>query len=170
MKDLYNEGEVIKLADEVTKSVAEKCKEMICDASYDTMSSYLYEHYTNNKEKIEGELIASITEEYVKNPTEYKYAKLRKKMWDEHKKEMTEVLTDEAIKESVEKVIMDYTHRDYHFEWQWKDAIARIILERWDVFKDDKRINDAFGRERDSLQSEVRYLKERLAEIGELAD
>jgi len=170
MKDIYSKEKVEKLAEEVISSVRDKVKDQIADAVYGSLSGYLYEHYTNNKEKIEGELINSIVDEYKKSPKEYKFAKLREKMFIENKEGLTKVLTDEAIYKSVEDVIEQYTHRNYHFEWRWKDGIARFILENLEKFKDDKRINDWFSRELQRKDNTIRNLEEQLAEIKDLVD
>ena len=170
MKNIYEEKEIEELSEKVLLSVRDKVKEQIADAVYTNLSSYLYQHYTNNKGKIEQELIDSIAEEYVKNPTDYKFAKLREKMFQENKDLLTKTLTDEAIQKSVEVVIEEYTHRDYHFEWRWKDGIANFILKNWDKFKDDKRINEKFGRELEQGQSTIKRLEEKLREVADIAE
>ena len=168
MKDIYEEKEIEELSDKVLLSVRDKVKEQIADAVYDNLSSYLYDHYRNNKDKIEGELITSITEEYVKNPKDYKFAKLREKMFKENKDLLIKTLTDEAIQKSVENVINEYTHRDYHFAWRWKDGIANFIVNNWDKFKDDKNINEKFGRELEQKQSRIDRLEEKIKEISDI--
>lgn len=170
MKDIYNKEDVDKVALAVVNEVKEKAQELILDSVYNQLSGYLYEHYVNNKNKIENELICSITEEYVKNPKEYKYKDLRAKMFLENKEEIIKVLTDEAIYQSVENVIEQYTHRNYHFEWRWKDGIARFILENFDKFKDDERVNDWIGRRIKMQDDRIKYLEEQLSEINELSN
>lgn len=166
--ELFNEKQAEELANKVLVSVKEKIKEQIADEFYNNLSGYLYEHYDNVKDKINGELIQAITEEYVKNPSEYKFADLRRKMFDENKDVLVKTLTDEAIKNSVENVMLEYTHRDYHFSWKWKDGIVKFILKNWDNFKDDERINEAFGRELDNRQNYIDSLKKQLDEIRDL--
>jgi len=170
MKDIYEEKEIEELSEKVLSSVREKVKEQIGDAVYYNLSAYLYEHYTGNKNKIEKELIDSITEEYVKNPTDYKFAKLREKMFKENKDLLVKTLTNEAIQKSVEDVIMEYTHRDYHFKWQWREGIAKFILNNWDNFKDDKIINEMFGRELEQKQSRINWLEEKLREVSDVLE
>lgn len=167
---IYTEKQVEDLSENVLASVRDKVKEQIGDAIYSHLGSFLYEHYSNNKDKIEGEIISEITEQYVKNPTQYKYNNLRKKIWDENKDEIVKVLSDEAIKDSVENVMMEYTHRDYHFSWKWKDAIVKVILKNWDKFKDDERIKQAFGRELENRQSHINSLEQQLREIRDMAE
>jgi len=167
---LFTEKQVEELGEKVLADVREKVKEQIGDAVYSHLGSFLYEHYTNMRDKIKEELIKEITEQYVKNPKDYNYKDLRRKIWEENKDEIVKTLTNEAIKDSVENVIMEYTHRDYHFSWQWKDHIVKIILQNWDKFKDDERIKEAFGRELDNRQSYINSLEQQLQEIKDIAE
>jgi len=170
LNKIFTEKQVEELGEAVIGSVKDKIKEQIEEAVYSNMRDYLYDHYTNVKSRVQTELIDEITEQYVKDPSNYKYDKLRRKIWDENKDEIVKSLTDEAIKDSVENVIMEYTHRDYHFSWRWKDEIVKLILKNWDKFKDDERIQSAFGRELDNRQSYIENLKRQLEEIKSIAD
>ena len=168
MKDVFKEEDVTKVAELILSGVQDKIKEQISDAFYEETSSYLYEHYTNNKDKIEGELIASIAETYVKDPTNYKFNKLREKMFEENKGTLTRALTEEAIKEDIQNVIKQYTHRDYHFSWQWHDGIAQFIKNNWKLFEGNKRIEESFTRTLKQQEATIERLEEQLREIGEL--
>lgn len=170
MKDIYNQLEIERVAQGVITSVKGKIEEEILEQTYRKIEEYLYEHYQNNKAKIEEELINSIAEEYIENPKEYKFAKLRKKMFAENKEMLTKVLTDEAIYSRVEAVIEQYTHRNYFFEWRWKDGIARFILENFEKFKDDERVNRWIGRELEMLRTKNDQLQNRLHEVAHLLD
>ena len=170
MLDIYKQEDIEKIAQDVVDSVAENIKENVLDAVHDEISGYLYEHYVNNKNKVEAELIKSITEEFVKNPNDYKFADLRKKMFFENKEVLSSALTDEGIKNSIEDVIEKYTHRNYHFEWKWKDGIARFILENFDKFKDDSRVNEWIGRQLKMKDSRIAYLEEELNKIREITN
>lgn len=170
LNKIFTDKEAEDVAEKVLASVRDKIKEQIGDSIYTHLSGFLYEHYTNHKEKIREELIREITEEFVNNPSSYVFSNLRKKLWQENKVGLTATLTDEAIKNSVEKIIHQYTHKEYPFSWQWKDAIVKIILENWDSFKDDGRINAAFGRELDRRQNYITHLEQKLREISQEAD
>lgn len=170
MNQLFTEKQVEELGEKVLADVRDKVKEQIGDAIYSHLGSFLYEHYTNMGDKIKGELIKEITEQYIKNPKDYNYKDLRRKIWEENKNEIVKTLTDEAIKDSVENVIMEYTHRDYFFSWQWKDNIVKIILKNWDKFKDDERIKAQFGRELENRQSYINSLEQQLKEIKNIAE
>lgn len=166
MLDIYKEEEVSRLANEIAKESSEKLKDILLDKFYEDISSYLYQHYQNNKQNVEGELIQSICEEYVKNPKDYKFANLREKMFLENKEEMIKTLTDEAIYKSVEDVIQKYTSRNYRFEWKWKDGIARFILENFSQFKDDERVNDWIGHRIKMKNDRINWLEEKLREVS----
>lgn len=170
LNKIFTEEQVKELGEKVLADVRDKVKEQIGDAIYLHLGSFLYEHYTNMRDKIKGELIKEITEQYVKNPKDYVYKDLRRKIWEENKSEIVKTLTDEAIKDGVENVIMEYTHRDYYFNWQWKDNIVRIILKNWDKFKDDERIKAQFGRELENRQSYINSLEQQLEEVKNIIE
>lgn len=170
MIDVFVEEDVNKMVDKFAKESAEKLKDILCDKFYADVNNYLYEHYSNNKEKIENDLIRSITEEYIKDPKQYKFSSLREKMFKENKEEIVKTLSDEAIQKSVEDVIEKYTHRDYHFEWRWKDGIAKFILDNFEKFKDDKRVDDWIGRELESKENRIKWLEEKLREVSDVLD
>jgi len=167
---IITEKQVEDIAERILAKTRDKIKDQIGDGFYNELRNYCYEHYTNHKDRVEAELIDEITEKFVKEPDLYKFGNLRKKIWYENKDEIVKTLTDEAIKDSVENVIQDYTHRDYHFNWQWKDGIVEIILKNWDKFKDDERIKEAFGRELNKQQSLIDSLKHQLQEIKNITD
>ncbi len=106
-----------------------------------------------------------ITEEFIQNPMQYKFAKLREKLFFENKDLLTKTLTDEAIMLSVENVIENYTHRNYQFDWRWKDAIVKIIGENWHKFKDDERVNNGLLRQIENLKSQVNSLQQKLNDV-----
>lgn len=170
MFQIYNEKEVEQLADKYIKTLSEKIKSDIADDIYRNLSDYLYEHYRNFKDKVKTDLINDIVEEFVKNPKDYKFYKLRERLFNDNKELLIKTLTDEAIEKSVEDVIEEYTHRNYHFNWKWKDAIVKIILNNWDKFKDDERIKEQFGRELERKNEWIKCLENQLSEIRSIAE
>jgi len=167
---LYDENEVDRIAQKVLDATKEKINDQITDKIYDSLSDYLYEHYQNNKDKIMDELIREISDDYITNPDNYKFRELRTKIFHEHKLEILESLTDQAITVSMENILCEYTHRDYTFNWKWKDGIVALILKDWDLFKDDERINYQFGREIDRLKSRIISLEEKLRTVSEAVE
>lgn len=165
MKDIYKEEDINNFVDSFAKKTTEKLKEDLLNDFYGTVHDYIYEHYNNFKDDVERELINSITEKYKKDPKDYKFSELRKKMFVENKEEITKVLTDEAIYESVEKVIEQYTHKDYRFNWRWKEGIVKIIWENWHKFKDDEKIKNGFDRIIDRQKERITFLENKLIEI-----
>jgi hypothetical protein len=156
-------------ATEVAKKILSKtCKKLIDEINsvfYSETESYLYEIYTNLKSKIETELIDDVTERFIKDPMHYKYYELRKKIFNENKEEILKPLTDDAIIQTMENILLQYTHRENYFNWQWKDGIVKLILENWDKFKDDERINENFGRKLKQLQDQNMKLTNQLNEL-----
>ena len=170
LNKIITSKEVEDIGEKVLSEIREKIKEQIADSMYTHLESYLYEHYENHKDKVERELIKAITEEYVKEPSLYKYSALRKKLWEENKEEIIETLTDEAIKGNMENILERYTNKDYHFNWQWKDGIVKVVLENWDKFKDDERIKDGFGRELELKNDRIKSLEGQLEELKQVLE
>ena len=168
MVDVYKEEDVIKLADEFAKKSVDKLKGDLVDAFYQDVSNYLHEHYQNNQNRIERQLISSICEEYVKDPKNYKFADLRKKMFLENKEEIVKTLSDEAIASSVENVIEQRISRDYHFEWRWKDGIAKFVVENLEMFKEDKRVQEWITRDIKRRDDRIAWLEEKLREVSDV--
>ena len=95
--------------------------------------------------------------------------KLRQKLFNENKKLLTEILTDEAIEKSVENVIWQHLDKNYYFNWKWADAIVRIIGENWHKFKDDERINNGLLHQIEQLKSQINNLQEQLNSVQNVA-
>lgn len=165
MNDSLNEEQVNALAGGVLKKLKDGLVEQVADEFYTQMSCYLYDHYTSHKDKVFDGVLAEVVDKYRTEPRGGKFAELRKRMFEDNKETLTATLTDEAIMKSLEKALMEYTHRDYHFNWQWKEGIVKVILQNWDSFKDDPRINDAFGRALQRKDERIKYLEEKLGEV-----
>lgn len=166
----FSEQDVEVFGKKVLAKITDKVKEDIADAFYTTYAYYLDEHYSNAKSKIEAKVIEQITEKYVKDPTSYKYNDLRRKIWDEHKDEILPSLTDEAITDSMQNTLECYTHRDYRFSWKWKENIARLIVDNFELFRDDERVMSVFGRELENKNSRIASLEQKIREIEEITD
>lgn len=164
LNKIATEETVNEISESILASVRDKIKDQIADSFYKRMETYLYEHYDNHKDKIEAKLIEQITEEFVSDPKQYKFKKFREKLFHENKELLVKTLSNEAIEQSVENVFLEYTHRDYTFDWEWKDAIVRIILEHWQDLKDDERIKSKFSREIDNLKGQISFLRSQLDE------
>ena len=139
--------------------------DLISDEFYDQIQAYLYQHYDNFKDRIESELIKKITEEFIENPKNHKFSDLRKKIFTENKELLTKVLQDEVIFNNVEDIIIEYTRKEYHFNWRWMNGIAEVIKKNWNLFKDDKNINQSFGREIERLTRTIKCLEEKISDI-----
>jgi hypothetical protein len=165
LNKVFTEEQINDASTKILKASITKITDELQGKFSDEMESWIYEHYLNSKSKIENELIREITEEFIQNPMQYKFAKLRKKLFLDNKEVLTKTLTDEAIMLSVENVIEIYTHRNYQFEWRWKDAIVEIIGKNWHKFKDDERVNNGLLRKIENLKSQVNSLQQKLNDV-----
>jgi hypothetical protein len=167
LDSVFTEKQVEEVSDKILKSTVEKFKSELSDNFYNGMSVFLYEHYENISEDIHRKLIDEITEEFVSRPSDYRFYKLRQKLFNENKEILVKELTDEAIQKSVSDVIWEYTDRNYSFSWKWKDAIVKIIIENWHQLKDDERINNGLLRQIEQLRSQVNCLREKFNSLRE---
>ena len=165
LNDVFTEKQVDEVSAKILKLTIDKFKDELSGKFYNEMSSFLYEHYSNASDTIHKRLIDEITEEFVTNPKDYKFLKLRQKLFNENKELFISILTDEAIEKSVNNIIWQNTNNDYHFSWKWIDAIIRIIGENWHKFKDDERVNNGLLRKIDSLKSQISHLQEKLNDV-----
>ena len=165
LNEVFTEKQVDEESDKILKSTIEKIKSELSDKFYNEMSSFIYEHYSNASDTIHENIVKEITEEFVTEPKNYKFFKLRQKLFNENKDLLIGILTDEAIEKTVETVIWQYTDKDYHFNWKWTDAIVRIIGENWNKFKDDERVNNGLLRQIDQLKSQISHLQEKLNDV-----
>lgn len=163
--ELITEEQTAIIAGKVLAKITDKIKSDIGDAFYQEYSNYLYEHYLNNKDKIDEGLIAEITDKFIKDPAMYKYRELRDKIYHENKTGIDKKITEEVITKGVENVILAHTSDNYFFNWKWKDGIVATILSNWDRFKDDERIKEAFVKKINNLIERINYLENQLKEI-----
>ena len=165
LNELFTEKQVDEVSNKILKSTIEKIKSELSDKFYNEMNSFIYEHYSNASDEIHEKLIKEITDEFISDPKNYKFLKLRQKLFNENKELLTAIITDEAIEKSVENVIWQHTDKNYHFNWKWTDAIVRIIGENWHKFKDDERVNNGLLRQIEQLKSQIRSLQEQLNDV-----
>ena len=165
LNEVFTEKQVDEVSDKILKSTIEKIKSELSDKFYNEMSSFIYEHYNNASDTIHENIVKEITEEFVAEPKNYKFLKLRRKLFNENKDLLIGILTDEAIEKTVENVIWQHTDKGYHFNWKWTDAIVRIIGENWHKFKDDERVNNGLLRQIDQLKSQISHLQEKLNDV-----
>jgi hypothetical protein len=165
LNKLFTEQEVEIVSEKILTATKDKIKEQISEAFYKETSDYLYQHYDNFKDGLKSSLIKEITEQYVNEPANYQFRELRNKLFAENKEEILKSLTDHAIFETVESILLEYTHKKQMFSWKWNESIAKIILNNWETFKDDERIQMTFGREIDNLKRQIRFLQEKINDV-----
>lgn len=165
LNSVFTEKQVDEVSNKILKSTIEKIKSELSDKFYNEMSILIYEHYNNASDEIHEKLIKEITDEFISDPKNYKFLKLRQKLFNENKELLTKIITDEVIEKSVENVIWQHTDKSYHFNWKWIDAIVRIIGENWYKLKDDERVNSGLLRQIEQLKSQISYLQEKLNSV-----
>jgi len=162
LNKVFTEEQINEVSQKILEKSIEKIKKEIGGNFYHELDDWIYEHYANAKERIEKELISEITERFIENPMESKYANLREKLFLENKELLTTILTDEAIQRGLESLMLGYTHKDYTFNHLWKDAVVKIILSNWGLFKDDERINDGLIRQINILKAQIVKLQKHI--------
>lgn len=167
LNEAFTAKQVEEVSDKILKSTIEKIKSELADKFYNEMSSFIYEHYSNASDTIHEKIVSEITEEFVTDPKNYKFKKLRQKLFNENKDLLIGILTDEAIEKTVENVIWQHTDKGYHFSWKWTDAIVRIICENWHKFKNDERVNNELLRQIYQLKSQIDQLKSQISRLQE---
>jgi len=162
LNEVFTEKQVEEVSDKILKSTIGKIKTELSDNFYNEMSSFINDYYNNISDTIHENIIKEITEEFVTDPKEYKFLKLRQKLFNENKELLIGILTDEAIEKIVETVIWQHTDKNYYFNWKWTDAIVRIIGENWHKFKDDEKINNGLLHQIEQLKSQISHLQSKL--------
>lgn len=171
LKNVFTEEQVTEVSDKILKLTLGKITNELNGTFYNEMASFLYEHYTNASGDIHKQLIKEIADQFIKEPKNHKFTELRKKLFIENKEHIITPLTDDFIEKNVESVILNHVcTEDYMFNWQWRDAVVKIVLANWDKFKDNERIQNSFGREIDSLKSQIQRLKQQLQEIQNIVE
>jgi hypothetical protein len=167
LNKLFTEEQVENVSEKILLNLKERIKDQIADSFYKETHNYLHEHYDNFKNGLKQDLIKEITDEYISNPANYQFRALRDRLFEENKDAILPALTDQVIKQSMEKILYEYTHTNAQFSWKWKEGIANLIIKNWDLFKDDERINNVFRREKENLEAKMVELKKRIAYFSE---
>lgn len=167
LEELMTEEKYVDIAHRVLERVKEKIKSELIDLWYREMENWLYEQYQNVESEIEYKIVDKFSDRFIKEPELYKYEELRTKIFEEHKDKLIPVLTDDFIKANLEKQFLYHTSNKYPYNWQWKDAIAEIIIDNWKLFEKDERINEKIVRELKNRDDLIDSLRKRLTELEE---
>lgn len=162
-----NEKEIEEVAGKILSSVRDKIVKQIANEFYDHYREFLYEHYQNYKSKIESELIKEFSDEFIKEPERYKYFELRKKLYEENKDTIDKALIKDVIEEGVGNTLRINTDSNFYFNYQWKEAVCRAILNNWDKFKDDERVKIFFGNALENRQVRIKELEDEIKKLIE---
>lgn len=164
LNKVITEEQVTDLSMKVLKGTIGKITDELNNQFYKELEGYMYQVYDNVKDKIRREMVAELGKDFLKEPDKAEFSDIRKYMFAEHKGEILATLTDDAILHSMQIYMMNYTNHEHYFNWKWKDNICRLIIENWDKFKDDERIQANFGREMEMLKNRIKSLELQLDE------
>ena len=163
MKDFLNQKRANKLARRILEELKDELVEIIGEGLFSQYSSHLDECYRSTKSHIEEELISSIVDEFIENPKDYKFSKLRTKLFRENKKTLTEVLTKDAIYNEVCKIIIGKIDKKKNdLAWQWRKGIGRFIRNNYNLFQNDKTIMADHVAEIKKIKDENKLLRKAL--------
>lgn len=149
------------ILDKILPNLSEK----LTNEFYNGVEGFLFEHYQNHKSKVHSELIKELSDEYVKDPNDYKFASVRKRIFEENKEEIFAAMQQWITQSNLEANIIGQLGEGNYFNWKWKDGIADFILNNWDMFKDDERVNSRHLQIIQNLKNEVAGLKSLIHEL-----
>lgn len=86
-------------------SLSDRFKDNMSNEFYNQMQSFLYEHYANAENDIQKNLISKISDEFIKNSKDYKFQKLRERLFDENKELLIDLLTEDSLRKYIENII-----------------------------------------------------------------
>ena len=162
LKKLFTEEKVSEVAEKILAATRDKFFEQLNQSFYKETSDYLYEHYNNFHDGLKKDLIKEITEEFVSDPTSYQFREFRSQLFKEHKTEISSALTDQAIYETLETIILNYSHKDATFSWRWNEGLANFLLTNFDKFKDNERFNSPLLKEIERLKYTINNMQSKI--------
>ena len=175
--EIFNEDQVTSIADKVLIQCLDRIKEDFSSTYYNEMRSYLHEHYDNAKNDAEKNLITTLAEEFIADPTHHKYFPIRKALIRDNMDLLIPILTDTLIKDEVSKVVWDHLASGVPFQWRWEEYVLKAITANWEQIKDLPGINKgllrsiatkeaSWSRERAKLTQELNHYKKALVNIS----
>jgi len=171
LNNIFTDQSVNDVSEKILKLTIEKIKDSLSNEFYNQMSGFIYEHYENARDSIERGLIDEITDNFIDNPLNYKYTKLRKKIFDENRDVIIPLLTREAIESSVENIIWDRLSDNYHFSWRWRESVVKMIVENIDTILSNEKIGEqGLLREIGNMKRRIAYLENELSNREMLSD
>lgn len=170
LEEVMSEEKYTEIAGNILDKLKKKITDELTETWYQEMQSYLYDQYSNVADNIEGKLIDKIAERFVKDKKSYKFKDIRKQLFADNREELVSILTDDMVKEHLENVFLEYTNKDYYFDWQWLDGIVKTICKNWNLFEHDKRINEQIVRELKRKDETIEWYKNKLVEIQGISE
>lgn len=162
LQKLFTEEQVNNVAEKILAATKDKFFEQLNQSFYKETSDYLYEHYNNFQSGLKNDLIKEITEQFVSDPSNYQFRELRNKLFKENKDEIVTALTDQAIYETLETIILNYSHKDATFSWRWNEGLVNFLLTNFDKFKDNERFNSPLLKEIERLKYTINNMQSKI--------
>ena len=97
LNKVFTEQQVEEVSEKILKSTIKKVKSELTNNFYNEMNDFIYQHYNNASDKIHERLIEEITDEFIAEPKDYKFLKLRQKLFNENKEVLTTILISELL-------------------------------------------------------------------------
>lgn len=164
LKEIFTEQEVIEVSEKILSKTIDRIKNEIEGKFYNEMKDFLYQHYDNISDDVHKKLIQEISDEFISDPNNYKFVSLRRKMFDENKDLMIDILTDEFIKNKMEDVFWQRFNNDNFFKFKWVEGIVKLISENYNEIIKDESINSALLKEIKNLKEKNIYLQNKINE------
>lgn len=165
VENLFTKEEVEKVSDRILSLTLDKFKDNMSNEFYNQMQSFLYEHYANAENDIQKNLISKISDEFIKNPKDYKFQKLRERLFDENKELLIDLLTEDSLRKYIENIIWDNIQDNHLFNWKWTEKIVKILSENSDKFENNKSLISEFLKQIEQLNAQISYLKSLVNEL-----
>lgn len=164
---VFIEQDVVDVSNKILSKTIEEIKNELSNSFYDEMGSYLYEQYDNVKDKIKKELIQELADEFVKDPTNYKYSAIRKKLFEENKELLTAAVSKELMEKGISDVVWGYLSEGNMFNWRWAEYVARFIKENIFDLVGNSYVGDKLLLQIRSQQQTINYLNQRVSDLIE---
>lgn len=166
--------ELIKtLTVKVTEKISKDVVSQIDSAARDTIDCWLDEYVKNFEDEMFNRVFKFINgDRWSKFKDKYNAADLRALIYKEHKDELDKMITDQVVEENIHRYLGHFFADSHKTGWQYKPMEA--LLYKWMIarYPDSEQlraiITDEAVKENVRLKDEVRRLKERLDEIGNL--
>ena len=173
-KSSMGKDEINNIAEDILKQTFKKAIEQLMADFYKTCSSHLYEHENNYRNKIMSEALDLIIgKKWARYRDDYDMAKLRAKLYKEHKEEFDKKITEQVVENEIKRFFNIFLTDEERTGWRYRELEKRVtdwIYKNYDKSKIlKKKIPEKFIKENERLREEISTLKNQLLEIKDLS-